>query len=118
MSGKILENGIIIRQGDSFNINVNISCACDCKPIDMTNSELIMQVRDSNGNLVFSVVGSVVDAKKGKMLIALTPEHTNIPVGDYQTDIQLRTDDGSVNTIYPGDLRKVAFFRITEQVTQ
>ena len=118
MAGTITQNGITIRQGDSFQINVKIGCQCGCAPVDITNTELLMQVRNKDGGLMFSVVGTVVDAEKGEMQINLTPEYTNIPVGDYETDIQLKTDDGSVNTIYPENIHQVAFFRITEQVTR
>lgn len=76
-----------------------------------------MQVRDSNNNLIFAVSGTDVDIKNGKMALLLTPTQTSAQVGDYNTDIQLTTADGSVNTIFPANVNQIATFRITEQVT-
>lgn len=118
MTGRIFNNVIEVRQGDSFAINVDIKDCC-CKPVDLTDAALIMQVREKGSNvLIFSLAGTAVDAQNGKMALLLTPTHTNNPVGDYVTDIQLTTADGSVNTIFPSDVNKVATFRITAQVTE
>lgn len=117
MTGRIVNNLIEIRQGDSFPINFELSDADTGKPKDLTGAALQMQVRDKDGNLKFSLYGSEVDSKKGKMALLLTPIQTSIPVGDYVADIQLTTNDGSVNTIFPADVNQVAIFRITSQVT-
>lgn len=115
MSGRIVNNLIEVRQGDSFAINFEIKKKC--KPVDLTGATLLMQVRDSNNNLVFAVNGTDVDIKNGKMALLLTPTQTSAQVGDYNTDIQLTTADGSVNTIFPANVNQIATFRVTEQVT-
>jgi hypothetical protein len=115
MSGRIVNNLIEVRQGDSFAINLEIKKKC--KPVDLTGATLLMQVRDSNNNLIFAVNGTDVDIKHGKIALLLTPTQTNAQVGDYNTDIQLTTADGSVNTIFPANVNQIATFRITEQVT-
>lgn len=115
MSGTIQNNLITIRQGDSFAINFALKNKC--KPVDLTGASMLMQVRDEDGNLKFSLAGTPVDVQNGKMAILLTPTQTNLPLGDYITDIQVTLADGSVNTIYPANPNQVATFRITEQVS-
>jgi hypothetical protein len=116
MTGRIVNNLIEVRQGDSYPINLEIKRGC--KPVNLTGATLLMQVRDSNNNLMFTLSGTPVDVVKGKMALLLSPTETNIPVGDYVTDIQVTTSDGSVNTIFPANVNQIATFRITEQVTQ
>lgn len=118
MTGKVKPNLIEVRQGDSFAINISVHDGCG-KPIDLTGATLLMQVRNATTKeLVFSVSGTDVDILNGKMVLLLTPTETSNDLGDYITDIQLTTADGSVNTIFPADINKIATFRITEQVTQ
>ena len=116
MTGRIINNLIEVRQGDSYTINIQVRK--ECKPVDLTGATLLMQVRDENNNLMFTLSGTPVDIANGKMVLLLSPTETNIPVGDYVTDIQLTTSDGSVNTIFPTNVNQVATFRITKQVTQ
>lgn len=115
MSGYIQNNVISVRQGDSFAINLSLREGC--RPVDLTGASLLMQVRDENGNVKFSVSGTAVDVLDGKMAILLTPTETNIPVGDYVTDIQLTLADGAVHTIFPANVNQIGTFRVTEQVT-
>ena len=116
MSGTIQNNLITVRQGDSFAINV---CVRDgCKPINLTGATLLMQVRDAGGNVIFAVSGTAVDVAHGKMALLITPAETSADVGDYKTDIQLTTADGTVNTIYPANVNAIGTFRITPQVTE
>lgn len=117
MTGKVKPELIEVRQGDSFTINVAVNKCCG-QPIDLTGASLLMQVRTTSGELVFSVSGTDVDVLNGKMALLLTPTETSAEVGDYITDIQLTMADGSINTIYPANVNKIATFRITEQVTQ
>ena len=115
MTGRIVNNLIEVRQGDSLAINFEIKNKC--KPVDLTGATMLMQVRDADNNLKFSLTGTAVDVKNGKMALLFTPAQTNIPVGDYNTDIQLTTADGNVNTIFPANVNQVAVFRVTQQVT-
>ena len=116
MSGRIYRNIIEVRQGDSFNILLEFRhCS---KEADLHKAELLMQVRDKDGGLVFSCVGESVEAQKGKMILRLTPEMTAAEEGDYFCDIQLTTDDGSINTIFPANVNQVGTFRITKQITK
>lgn len=115
MTGRIVNNLIEVRQGDSFTINLEIKNKC--KPVNLTGATLLMQVKDSGGNLIFQVSGTPVDAIKGKIALLITPTMTAAAVGDYVTDIQLTKADGSVDTIFPRDVNAIATFRITPQVT-
>ncbi|MBR6408975.1 MAG: BppU family phage baseplate upper protein [Alphaproteobacteria bacterium] len=116
MTGYVQNNLIAVRQGDSFAINFDLKDKC--KPVDLTGATMLMQVRDDSGNLMFSVSGTPVDAVNGKMAILLTPSQTKIDVGDYNTDIQVTLQDGSVNTIFPSNVNQIGVFRVTEQVTK
>lgn len=116
MTGYVQNNLIAVRQGDSFAINFDLKDKC--KPVDLTGATMLMQVRDDSGNLMFSVSGTPVDAVNGKMAILLTPSQTKINVGDYNTDIQVTLQDGSVNTIFPSNVNQIGVFRVTEQVTK
>ena len=116
MTGRIINNLIEVRQGDSYPINIEVKR--DGKPTDLTGATLLMQVRDENNTIMFTLAGTDVDVINGKMALLLTPTETSIPVGDYVTDIQITGSDGSVNTIFPGNVNQVATFRITQQVTQ
>ena len=116
MTGRIVNNLIEVRQGDSYPINIEVKQGCN--PVDLTGSTTLMQVRDENNNVMFTLTGTMVDAVNGKVAILLSPTETSIPVGDYVTDIQITGADGSVNTIFPANVNQIATFRITEQVTQ
>lgn len=117
MVGRILNNLIEVRQGDSFALNLAVNDKC--KPMDLTGATVLMQVREKDsGNMVFEVSGTPVDAEHGKIALLITPTETSTTVGDYVCDIQLTTAEGDVHTIYPADVNKIATFRITGQVTQ
>ncbi len=118
MTGRIIPNANIIevRQGDSFSIKINIKK--NDEHIDMTGSQIKMQVRGRDDNtLKFTLPATPIDIAKGWFVLLLTPEQTNINVGDYDVDIELTTPDGSINTIFPSDVKKIGIFRITRQVT-
>ncbi|MBR1915333.1 MAG: hypothetical protein IJ830_02705 [Alphaproteobacteria bacterium] len=116
MSGMIQNNVISVRQGDSFALNFELREKC--LPVDLTGATMLMQVRDENDNLMFSLSGTAVDVKDGKMALLFTPAQTSIPVGDYNTDIQVTLADGSVNTIFPANVNQIGVFRVTEQITR
>lgn len=117
MTGRIINNLIEVRQGDSYPINLELTNSKTKKPVDLTGATLQMQVRDEEGNLMFSLNGTDVDVLSGKMALILSPTQTSIPVGDYVTDIQLTTSDGLVHTIFPANVNQIGVFRITQQVT-
>jgi hypothetical protein len=117
MTGTVQNNIITVRQGDSFALNLEIKDGCT--PVDLTGATITMQVRDTvNGNILFGIEATPVDALNGKAALLITPSETSNPVGDYVTDIQLTGADGSVNTIFPADVNKIGVFRITAQVTE
>jgi hypothetical protein len=116
MSGKIQNNIITVRQGDSFALNLQIND--ENGPVDLSGAELSMQVRNSDDLLMFEVQGTTVSSEEGKMVILLTPGQTNIAVGEYKCDIQLLGSDGSVNTIFPANINQIGAFIVTEQVTR
>ncbi len=119
MTGRIItgKNIIEVRQGDSFVIRLNFR---KMPPeIDLSTAEISMQVRQKNDNsLVFELTAQPVDCQKGTFAFILSPEQTGIEVGDYKTDMQLKTVDGSVNTFFPANVNQIGIFRVTEQVTR
>jgi len=115
MTGTVQNNIITVRQGDSFALNFELKEKC--KPVNLTGATMLMQVRDENDNLKFSLAGTAVDVVNGKMALLFTPAQTSLPVGDYNTDIQVTLQDGSVNTIWPANVNQIGVFRITEQVS-
>lgn len=117
MTGTVQNNIITVRQGDSFALNFYLTDKCG-KPVNLTGATMLMQVRDENGTLKFSLAGTSVDALGGKMVLLFTPTQTGIDVGDYKTDIQVTLSDGSVNTIFPANVNQIGVFRVTEQVTE
>lgn len=119
MTGRILQNGNVIevRQGDSFTIRINITK--NNSRIDFAGAKINMQVRGFTDNtLKYDLLATNIDIAKGQFALIMTPAHTSLPIGDYKTDIQLTTNDGSINTIFPADVNKVGILRITEQVTR
>lgn len=118
MTGRILQNSNVIevRQGDSFTIRLQFKKAC--KDMDLTGSKVTMQVRDEAGSIIMDKLATEVDLAAGKVALILTPDDTDVPVGEYKADIQLYMPDGSINTIFPADVNKVGIFRVTEQVTR
>ena len=115
MTGTVKNNIITVRQGDSFALNFELREKC--KPVNLTGATMLMQVRDENDNLKFSLAGTPVDVVNGKMALLFTPVQTSLPVGDYNTDIQVTLSDGSVNTIWPANVNQIGVFRVTEQVS-
>jgi hypothetical protein len=115
MSGRIINNLIEVRQGDSFAIMLQVFA--NGKSADLTDSVVRMQVRNNQNEQMFELLGDIVDESNGKMVVSVTPQQSNIAVGDYKCDIQLETADGSVNTIWPLNVNQIGVFRITPQVT-
>ena len=116
MAGVILPNMIIVRKGDSFDIVLQFRT--DDKPWDLTDCTVKMTVRNNEEKVLFGKSGEIFDISGGKVRLKLLPEDTNITPGDYKTDIQIRLKNGDVHTVYPGDVNKVAVFRITPEVTE
>lgn len=115
MSGRIINNLMEVRQGDSFAIMLQIFA--NEKSVALSDCVVRMQVRDKQNAIMFEVLGVAADAENGKMVLSITPEQSNIAVGDYKCDIQLETEDGSVNTIWPLNVNQIGVFRVTPQVT-
>lgn len=115
MSGRIINNLIEVRQGDSFAIMIQIFA--NEKSVALRDSVVRMQVRNNQNEKMFELTGDIVDENNGKVVISVCPQHSNIAVGDYKCDIQLETADGSVNTIWPLNVNQIGVFRITPQVT-
>ena len=64
MSGKIENNIITVRHGDSFALNLQISDNNGI--VDLSNAELLMQVRNQNDALMFEAIGVLADGKTDK----------------------------------------------------
>lgn len=118
MAGYMTPSGIVVRQGDTFDILLQFR-AGKGKEIDISGWRIKMSVYDQTGKkLQFTKEGEVFDALSGKARIELKPEDTGIEVGDYITDIQVITDQQDIHTIFPQDINRVAVFRVTGQVTK
>lgn len=115
MSGRIKNNLIEVRQGDSFAVTLKVFE--NGKPANLNNNVIRMQVRDLNNEKMMEIIGNIVDADGGLAVLSITPQHSSIPVGEYKCDIQLETTDGSINTIFPLNVNQTGIFRITQQVT-
>ena len=119
MTGRIMPNFIEIRQGDSFNIMLQFKN--NKNYLDISNSLIKMQVRNTKDNkTVFTKIGEIDDAVKGKAHILISPTDTkNLTLdADYITDIQITFANGEVHTIFPQDNNKVASFIVTKNVTE
>ena len=119
MVGRILPQMIEVRQGDSFTIPLQFKGRDGF--IDITGSELKMEVRNSIDNkIIVSKKGVVDDGIKGKAHLTISPADTkNLSYqGDYITDIQATFANGEIHTVYPGDVSKVASFVVSRNVTE
>lgn len=116
MVGRVVNNLIEVRQGDSFDIVLHV-ITDKGENMDLDGSTFKMQVRNDNDAVVFEKKGDVTPSD-ALVRFALTPSETDKDVGDYVTDIQWTDKYGRVNTIFPQDINKVGVFRITRQVTK
>lgn len=116
MTGRIVNNLIEVRQGDSFDIVLHFRNSQGAK-LDLVGSNFEMQVRDTAGNMVFRKIG-IITVEDASVCFAIAPTDSNSEVGDYNTDIQWTDKNGKVNTVFPQDVNKIGIFRITPQVTR
>ena len=114
MTGLINSRGITVRQGNSFAIIMRFKLPDS--DLDISGMKLQMRVRDEQGNLILDKAGAVSDAVHGTAVIELTPQDTDLPLGQYKTDIKATFADGQVHTIYPQNINAVAYFKVTEEV--
>lgn len=115
MSGRIVNNLIEVRQGDSFALMLRIHE--NGRPADLSSTVARMQVRNQQNQKMLDIKGDIIDESNGIIVLSITPQHSRIGVGDYKCDIEIETDDGSVNTIFPLNVNQTGVFRITPQVT-
>ncbi len=119
MVGRVMPHFIEVRQGDSFTILLQFKSKEGF--MDITGSELKMQVRNREDNKVlFSKSGIIDDGIKGKAHLSLIPADTkNLSiVGEYLTDIQITFPNGETHTVYPADVSKVASFIVSQHITE
>lgn len=96
MSYEIKENYIMLTRGDTLSIPMNFHQ-------DITGAVIKMQVYE-NGNftpIISREVSDHYDAKNGKTVFEIPGDLTNIPVGEYKTDINIRFSNNNVYTFYP-----------------
>lgn len=115
MVGTVSSFMITVRKGDSFDIVFQMKA--DGMPMDLTDCEVKMNVKDGDF-LKFTKKGEIFEPENGKFRIKLTPKETNIAVGEYKTDVQIKLKNGDIHTIYPEDVNRVAVFRVTADVTE
>lgn len=116
MVGTITSKGISVRKGDSFNIILQFKHSEI--PMDLSGCIIKLGVKNSADKIMFEKIAEIIDATSGKARIVITPDESSIAVGEYKADIQITFKNGEVHTIYPQDINKLAYFRITEQATE
>ena len=116
MSGRMVNNLIEVRQGDSFVITLHL--LKNSKDVDLSGITARMQVRDSAGIMQWELTGESLDATQGRLAFLISPEQSSIEEGSYLCDIQLEMPDGSINTIFPANVNQVGTFKITKQITK
>lgn len=116
MVGILTPAGITVRKGDAFNIILQFRH--DETPMDLEGCIVRMAVKDLDNKPVINKTGEIFESAGGKVRIALRPEDTNIEAAEYKTDIQITFKNGEVHTVYPQNVAAVAYFRVTEEVTQ
>ena len=114
MSGMMTENGILVRQGDSFDITMHFKKK-DGSDMDISNAQIILSVKDGSGSAVFLIEGDVTNGAQGKAVIKITPAYSAIEVGEYEANIKVIFANGDVHTIFPQDLSRNAMFKISER---
>ncbi len=116
MSGILNSGGIIVRRGDSFTVNLHF--ADEEGDVNLRGAQLKMSAAKENGTKVLQKNGVISDADRGLAIIELTSDDTNIDVGEYLADIQIKMPDGQTHTIFPQNINSLAYFIITPQVTE
>ena len=114
MVGMMTRNGILIRQGDSYDVAMHFRNK-NGEDFDISGAQISLSVKKDDA-LLFSIDGDLVDPERGKALIKILPQHTNIDVGKYEANIRVIFLNGAVHTIFPQDLTKNAVFEISERV--
>lgn len=115
MTGIITPNGILVRQGDSFDITMQFKRK-NGQPHNISGSIINLNIKDEEGAVDMVIAGDIVDALQGRAIIKITPQHSNINIGSYNANIKIVFANGDVHTIFPQDLSRNAVFQITEGV--
>jgi len=115
MTGKITYQGITVRRGDTFPVSLHF--VKKGKDADISGCNIIMQVLNEENDLIFNKKAIIDEAQTGRATILLEPSDTDIDAGTYYTVIQIKDENGQVNTIYPANVSSVAFFRVVGQIT-
>lgn len=114
MTGIMTHEGILIKQGDSYDIVMHFKDKCG-GDLDITGAAITLNVKSDEAS-VLSIAGEIVEPLKGLAVIKITPQHTAIDVGVYEANIRVVFANGDVHTIFPQDITKNAVFEIAEGV--
>ncbi|MBO7556832.1 MAG: BppU family phage baseplate upper protein, partial [Alphaproteobacteria bacterium] len=112
MTGMMTRNGILIRQGDSYDIAMHFKSK-NGDDFDISGAQISFNVKNESA-LLFAIAGELVEPKRGKALIKILPQHTNIDAGKYEANIKIVFANGDVHTIFPQDITQNAVFEISE----
>ncbi len=115
MTGTMTPNGILVRQGDSFDIAMRFKHK-DGSVMDISGANIYLDVKDQDETTVLHIAGDIIDAGNGQALIKITPQHSRLAVGSYEANIKIIFASGNVHTIFPQDISQNAIFQITEGV--
>lgn len=113
MSFKITANRIEIKQKDTFYLPLDFH-------YDITGACLVMQVRDKETGalLMHKSIQDHIDPLSGKALIRLDSQDTDLPVGEYETDIKIVFPNKDEFTFFPAQATRTGSFCVSEKITR
>ncbi len=114
MTGIMTHDGILIKQGDSYDIVMHFRSKCG-KDFDISGANVTLNIKSGENNL-FSIEGEIIEPAKGLAVIKITPQHTSVEAGVYEANIKAVFANGDVHTIFPQDITKNAVFEIVQGV--
>ena len=115
MTGMMTPNGILVRQGDSFDIAMHFKQK-DGTPLNISGSQIFLDVKNDEDSNILHISGDITDATRGDAVIKITPQHSALAIGTYEANIKIIFANGDVHTIFPQDLSQNAVFQISEGV--
>ena len=115
MTGTMTPDGILVRQGDSFDIAMRFKHK-DGTPLDISGSQIFLDAKDNEENTILHINGEIIDALQGQAVIKITPQHSSLDVGTYEANIKIMFANGDVHTVFPQDISHNALLRISEGV--
>jgi hypothetical protein len=97
---------ITVYRGDNANFGLTV-CDYTGVPSDITDWTFILSyARQPGGVVLFSAVGTIVDASLGRVSFHLTSAQLSV-VGKYFYDVEATTNMGQIQTIDSGEINVI-----------